>query len=72
MDLPIDSPKYASLSALAYLAYFDERMLMISDWNFSGNHQVMRTSQGLVVGVIMPWKAKLSYTGVLTHLWGGS
>ena len=34
MDLPIDSPKYASLSALAYLAYFDKRMLVISDWVF--------------------------------------
>ena len=34
MGLPIDSPKHAFLSTLAYLASFDERMLVISDCAF--------------------------------------
>ena len=34
MDLPIDSPKHAFRSTLAYVASFDERMLVISDCVF--------------------------------------
>ena len=34
MGLPIDSPKHAFRSTLAYLASFDERMLVISDCVF--------------------------------------
>ena len=71
VELPIDSPNYAF-----WAHWLIWHILMSGCWwfliVFSGNYQVLRSYQRLVVGVTMPRKAKLSYTGVLTHLWGGS